>query len=155
MNGVVPYGIMPNTRYQLVVQSGGNVSVPQNVLIGVARPAVFTIDASGQGQGQIYWYDSKGDQILAGPNSPATTGGTLVIYCSGLGEVSPPLTVGTATPTWIPDQYRRHSHRNDWRGPGPGCVRRPDARIRGPLSDQRSDSTGTVQQQRHAASDIC
>ena len=98
MNGVLPYGIMPNTRYQLVVQSGGNVSVPQNVLIGVARPAVFTIDASGQGQGQIYWYDSKGDQILAGPNSPATAGETLVIYCSGLGEVSPPLTFGTATP---------------------------------------------------------
>jgi uncharacterized protein (TIGR03437 family) len=74
------------------------VSVPQNVLIGVARPAVFTVDSSGQGQGQIYWYDSKGDQILAGMNSPATTGDALVIYCSGLGEVSPSLTVGTATP---------------------------------------------------------
>jgi uncharacterized protein (TIGR03437 family) len=98
INAVLPYGIMPNTRYQLVVQSAGNVSVPQNVLIGVARPAVFTIDASGKGQGQIYWYDSKGDQILAGPNTPATNGDVLVIYCSGLGEVSPSLTVGTATP---------------------------------------------------------
>jgi len=98
MNAVVPYGITPNTRYQLVVESGGNVSVPQNVLVGVARPAVFTVDSSGQGQGQIYWYDSKGNQILAGMNSPATTGDALVIYCSGLGEVSPPLTVGTATP---------------------------------------------------------
>ena len=98
MNAVLPYGITPNTRYQLVVESAGNVSVPQNVLIGVARPAVFTVDSSGQGQGQIYWYDANGDQILAGPNSPATTGDALVIYSSGLGEVTPPLTVGTATP---------------------------------------------------------
>jgi uncharacterized protein (TIGR03437 family) len=98
VNAVVPYGLSTDTRLQLVVQVGNSVSVPQSVLLGVARPAAFTLDASGQGQGHIYKYDAQGNQILAGPSTPAKTGDVLVIYCSGLGAVTPPLDAGTATP---------------------------------------------------------
>jgi uncharacterized protein (TIGR03437 family) len=98
VNAVIPYGLQTNTQHQLVAQTGGSLSVPQSVLIGVARPGVFTIDASGSGQGHIYKIDAKGNQIRADQNSPAKAGDTLVIYCSGLGAVNPPLTAGTATP---------------------------------------------------------
>jgi uncharacterized protein (TIGR03437 family) len=59
---------------------------------------VFTLDASGTGQGHIYKIDSAGNQILADKNAPAKGGDTLVIYCSGLGAVNPPLAAGTPAP---------------------------------------------------------
>jgi uncharacterized protein (TIGR03437 family) len=98
VNAIVPYGLATNTRQQLVVQVGNNISVPQSVLLGDARPAVFTPDNSGQGQGDIYKYDAQGHPILYDKNAPAKTGDVLIIYCSGLGAVNPPLTAGTVTP---------------------------------------------------------
>jgi uncharacterized protein (TIGR03437 family) len=98
VNAVIPYGFPTNARHQVVAQTGSSLSVPQSILIGVARPGVFTIDSSGSGQGHIYKIDASGNQIRADQNSPAKTGDTLVIYCSGLGAVNPPLVAGTATP---------------------------------------------------------
>jgi uncharacterized protein (TIGR03437 family) len=98
INAVIPYNMKTNTRHQLVALRGSSLSVPQGVLVGTARPGVFTIDASGTGQGHIYKIDSAGNQIRADVNTPAKAGDTLVIYCSGLGAVNPPLTAGTPTP---------------------------------------------------------
>ena len=98
VNAIVPYGLATNTRHQLVVQVGNNISVPQSVLLGDTRPAVFTIDQSGSGQGHIYKYDAQGNQIRADKNAPAKTGDSLVVYCSGLGAVNPALGAGTVTP---------------------------------------------------------
>jgi uncharacterized protein (TIGR03437 family) len=96
--GVVPYDLAINSRHQMIVQRGTTISVPQPVLIGVSRPAIFTVDASGAGQGHIYKVDSSGRQVLANPSNPAKPGDTLVVYCSGLGAVDPPLAAGSATP---------------------------------------------------------
>ena len=98
VNAVVPYDLSTNAQYQLLLQRDNSLSVPQSVQVGIARPAVFTIDASGTGQGQIYKIDATGNQILVDQNSPAKAGDTLVIYCSGLGAVNPSLIAGTATP---------------------------------------------------------
>ncbi len=98
VNAVVPYSLAPGTRYQLVVQRGTALSVPQSVVIATARPAVFSVDGSGSGQGHIYKFDAKGAQILASPDSPALAGDVLVIYCSGLGAVTPPIAAGVAAP---------------------------------------------------------
>lgn len=98
VNAVVPYGLSTNVRHQLVLQRDNSLSVPQSVLIAPARPGVFTIDSSGSGQGHIYKIDSAGRQILANANAPAKAGDTLVIYCSGLGAVTPALNAGSPTP---------------------------------------------------------
>ncbi len=98
VNAVVPYGLSTNAQHQLVVQVGNSLSVPQSVQIGDARPGVFTINASGSGQGHIYTITSAGTYILAGASTPAKSGNNVVVYCSGLGAVNPPLTAGTATP---------------------------------------------------------
>jgi uncharacterized protein (TIGR03437 family) len=98
INAMVPYDLPLNTRQQIVVQRGSSYSVPQSVVIGVAQPAVFTIDSSGQGQGVIFKYDSAGNAILADKNAPAKAGDVLVIYCAGLGAVTPPVAAGAPTP---------------------------------------------------------
>jgi uncharacterized protein (TIGR03437 family) len=59
---------------------------------------VFTTNSSGTGQGEIYTITASGAQILAGASTPAKAGNNVVVYCSGLGAVNPPLTAGTATP---------------------------------------------------------
>jgi uncharacterized protein (TIGR03437 family) len=98
VNAVVPYDLTMNAQHQVVLQRDNSLSVPQSVTVGVARPAVFTVDASGSGQGHIYKIDAAGNQIRADQNAPAMAGDTLVIYCAGLGAVTPSLTAGTATP---------------------------------------------------------
>lgn len=98
VNAVVPYGLSTNASHQLVVQVGNSLSVPQTVLVGDARPGVFTTNSSGTGQGEIYTITAAGAQILAGASTPAKAGNNVVVYCSGLGAVNPPLTAGTATP---------------------------------------------------------
>ena len=98
VNAMVPYDLPLNASHQIIVQRGSSVSVPQTVLIGVAQPAVFTVDSSGQGQGQIFSVDASGNQILADSSTPAKPGAVVVIYCAGLGLVTPPLTAGIPAP---------------------------------------------------------
>jgi uncharacterized protein (TIGR03437 family) len=98
VNAMVPYDLPLNTRQQIVVQRGSSYSVPQSVVIGVAQPAVFTVDSSGQGQGVIFKYDAAGNAILADKNAPAKAGDVVVIYCAGLGAVMPGIAAGAPTP---------------------------------------------------------
>jgi uncharacterized protein (TIGR03437 family) len=98
VNAVVPYNLPTDVRHQLVVQENNSISVPQSVIVGVARPGVFTVNSSGTGQGEIFTVDAAGNQILADQNAPAAAGDVLVIYCAGLGAVNPPLIAGAAAP---------------------------------------------------------
>ncbi len=98
VNAVVPYDLSIDVQHQLLVERDSSLSVPQSVIVGVARPGVFTVNSSGTGQGEIFTWDAAGNQILADQNAPAKAGDILVIYCSGLGAVTPPLVAGTATP---------------------------------------------------------
>jgi uncharacterized protein (TIGR03437 family) len=98
INAQLPYDLPPGTTQQLVLQHGNRLSVPQPVSIGPAEPAIFTVDQSGGGQGHIYGYPSATQQILADAANPAKIGEVIVIYCTGLGPVSPAVTVGSAVP---------------------------------------------------------
>jgi len=98
INAQLPYDLPPGTTQQLVLQHGNRLSVPQPVSIGPAEPAIFTVDQSGTGQGHIYGYPSATQQILADAANPAKIGEVIVIYCSGLGPVTPAVTAGAAVP---------------------------------------------------------
>ena len=65
--------------------------------MAAAQPAVFTVDQSGQGQGAIFRQRS-GALALADSAAPAQAGDALIIYCTGLGTVDPPVVEGTAAP---------------------------------------------------------
>jgi uncharacterized protein (TIGR03437 family) len=95
---MIPYDVAVNTRLQMIAQRSTSLSVPESVPVGIARPAVFTVDASGKGQGHIYRFDAAGNQILANASSPAKPGDVLVVYCAGLGAVDPPIAAGVPAP---------------------------------------------------------
>jgi uncharacterized protein (TIGR03437 family) len=99
LNVQVPYGVPINTQYQLTVQHGNTLSVPQSLVVAPAQPGIFTVNQQGTGQGSIV----KSDGVtLVQPGTPATAGDTIVIYCTGLGAVTPPVKEGSPAPTTPP-----------------------------------------------------
>jgi uncharacterized protein (TIGR03437 family) len=98
VNAQIPYGLVPDGEYQLEVRRGTAIATPQPVVIAQARPGVFTVDQSGQGQGHIYRALADGSQRLADAAGPAAAGEVLVIYCNGLGLTNPAVTAGAPAP---------------------------------------------------------
>jgi uncharacterized protein (TIGR03437 family) len=90
VNAMVPYGIAVNTTQQVIAMRGSSLSVPEPITLAAAAPGVFTVDGK---QGIAF----DGANIADSAN-PAKAGDTLVIYCTGLGEVSPSITAGTPAP---------------------------------------------------------
>ena len=97
INAIVPFDVPVNTTLQLTVRQGNSVSGVEPVTVAAAQPAVFTRDLSGKGAGIIVGYKPDGTSQEVG--QPVTTGDTIVIYCSGLGAVSPPVPAGSAAPS--------------------------------------------------------
>ncbi len=99
VNALVPYSLDTNAKYTVIIQRGDAISTAQTISVQPAQPGVFTPDQSGKGQGFIFVIGSNGSQTLATPDAPATAGNVLTIYCTGLGEVQPPLQAGMPAPT--------------------------------------------------------
>jgi uncharacterized protein (TIGR03437 family) len=92
LNVQVPYGVPVNTQYQLTVQRESTYSVPQQLVVAQAQPGIFTLNQQGSGQGSIVRSDGI---TLAQPATPASIGEAIVIYCAGLGAVTPNVKEGT------------------------------------------------------------
>jgi uncharacterized protein (TIGR03437 family) len=95
VNAQVPYGLSLNTDLQLQVKRGNSISVPQTFTVSAAQPAIFTIDQSGRGQGAIVDVNN----VVVGAGNAASAGDTVVIYCTGLGPVSPGVAAGSPAPS--------------------------------------------------------
>jgi uncharacterized protein (TIGR03437 family) len=97
INAQVPFGLGINTQQQLIVQNDNALSVPQSLVVAAAQPGIYTQDLSGTGPGIITDFTTGNQEITA--SNPAHVGDTLVIYCNGLGAVSPAVPTGTPAPT--------------------------------------------------------
>jgi uncharacterized protein (TIGR03437 family) len=96
LNVQVPFNTPVNGQYQLSVQRDNLLSVPEQLVIAAAQPGVFTVNQQGTGQGVIF----KSDGItLAQTGTPANAGETVVIYCTGLGAVTPAVPEGAPPPS--------------------------------------------------------
>ena len=95
VNAQVPFDLGVNTQQQLVVVRGATLSVPQDVVVAAAQPAVYTQNLSGKGAGVIV--DGITNQLNT-PANPATAGDVVVIYANGLGAVNPQVPSGTPAP---------------------------------------------------------
>lgn len=95
INAVVPYGIAVNTTQQVAVVRGGALSVPEPVNMAAAGPGIFTTNGLGTGQGNIIGNDTG---KIADATHPVKVGEAIIIYCTGLGEVSPPVEAGHPAP---------------------------------------------------------
>jgi uncharacterized protein (TIGR03437 family) len=99
IDAIVPYDIAANSTQQLIIQSGNALSQPQNVTVATAQPGVFTQNQSGSGPGAILGQKPGGVPKLNTAANPASAGDALLIYCTGLGTVTPPVAAGSAAPT--------------------------------------------------------
>ena len=99
VNAQVPFDLTPNTQQQLVVQRGTTLSVPQDVVVAAAQPAVYTQDQQGILGSSVGVIVNGSTNALITTSNPATAGDVVVMYCNGLGAVtaegllSNPLTV--------------------------------------------------------------
>jgi uncharacterized protein (TIGR03437 family) len=97
VNVVVPFDVPVNTTQQLVVQKGSAISIPQSVVIADAQPAIFTQNGFGTGAALINVYQPDGAALPN--NSSVSAGDVIILYCSGLGAVSPPVAAGSPAPS--------------------------------------------------------
>jgi uncharacterized protein (TIGR03437 family) len=82
INAIVPYDVPPNSTQQLIVLNGSALSVPEQVLVAPAQPAVFAV--------------TKPDGSNVDTKNAAKADDILVIYASGLGDVNPAVIAGSA-----------------------------------------------------------
>jgi uncharacterized protein (TIGR03437 family) len=100
VNAVVPYDVPPNSTQQLIVTNGPALSVPASVTIASTGPAVFF---TGDGAGIVDDYKPGSKvPVRVDASHPMSAGDAIVIYCAGLGPVSPPVTAGNAAPSSPP-----------------------------------------------------
>ncbi|MCX6995641.1 MAG: hypothetical protein NTV49_00800 [Kiritimatiellaeota bacterium] len=80
------------------MQNGAAYSQPQPVAVGAAQPGVFTQNQSGSGPGAILGQKPVAGSVAAlnTAANPASAGDYLLIYCTGLGAVTPSIVAGAA-----------------------------------------------------------
>ena len=98
INAVAPYDLPDGTVLQLIVEQNGALSMPEPVVLSAAEPAAFTRDQSGGGAGVIVVVKPDGKQFPNTASAPASVGDALVVYCTGLGPVTPAVEAGAAAP---------------------------------------------------------
>jgi uncharacterized protein (TIGR03437 family) len=96
INAQIPYDIPSNAPLQLLIRRGSAQSYPETITVGEAAPGVFT----DPGTGRPIITNPGGD--LNSPASPAHRGDTVVIYCTGLGQVRPAIAAGSAASSATP-----------------------------------------------------
>jgi uncharacterized protein (TIGR03437 family) len=91
INVQIPYEVTPNVTQSLVVNRGGALSSAVPLAVASIQPSIFL---AGPTQGVIV--DSNG--TLKDANSPAAAGSVVIIYCTGLGPVTPSVASGVGAP---------------------------------------------------------
>ena len=82
---VVPYGVSGNPSTQLQISYQGQSSSAIAIPVAVAAPGIFSVDASGSGQGIIFNEDGTANA----PGNPASPGATVVVSATGEGQTIP------------------------------------------------------------------
>lgn len=102
INAQLPYDLPPNTQQTMTIQRSETLSASVDFLIAKAQPAIFTTNAQGFGQGDVYVFRGS-TSPLADASNPAKAGDIVTIYCTGLGslqaDVSAGANVSGPTPT--------------------------------------------------------
>jgi uncharacterized protein (TIGR03437 family) len=95
INALVPFGINPNTRQQVLVQNEATYSQPVSVDVGPAQPASYLLG------GIVAAQDYRGSSpfFYVTPAAPAQAGDVLVIYCAGLGTTDQSVDDGATSPS--------------------------------------------------------
>jgi uncharacterized protein (TIGR03437 family) len=91
INAMVPRNLSGGASYSLTVINNGYSSAAVPVSVSAIRPAIFSTDSSGSGQGAIYLAGSSVLASASGDNArPAHAGEFVTLYCDALGPVQGP-----------------------------------------------------------------
>jgi uncharacterized protein (TIGR03437 family) len=93
VGAVVPYDVAHHTTTEVVVEFQGKRSPPVTLAVVDATPALFTLDASGQGQAAML--NETG--CCNSARNPAARGSIGVLYATGEGQTTPPGITGSVT----------------------------------------------------------
>lgn len=85
---------LTGTSADIQVTVNGQTSVTKKVSLDAFSPGIFAVSSDGKGAGVITHNDTAG--TLVSSASPARPGETIVIYATGLGQVTPAVPTGTA-----------------------------------------------------------
>jgi len=85
---IVPYSVTGTTA-QFAVSYGGVSSQAFTVTLAPTNPGIYTVAASGQGQGAILNYNATtNDYTINSSNTAAAKGSTVVMYLTGAGAMT-------------------------------------------------------------------
>ena len=99
LSAVVPCAIAGKTTAQIQVEYLGVLSAPVTVPVARARPGIFALNASGQGQGAILNWPAN---AVNGPGNAAARGSVVSLYASAGGWTSPPAEDGRVADQALP-----------------------------------------------------
>jgi uncharacterized protein (TIGR03437 family) len=98
INAIVPYAVDGNTSAQLQIVGEDRTLAALGVPVVPAAPSIFTLAASGVGQGAILNEDST----LNSESNRAERGSIVAIFATGAGQTDPPGTDGRVTSDPVP-----------------------------------------------------
>ena len=98
INAMLPFDLVVNTSVPIVVFRNNAISAPQPVGMVSSQPGVFSQSETGAGIGIVVIVHPDGSQAEAGGGNAATAGDAVVIYCTGLGDVTPRAIAGFPVP---------------------------------------------------------
>lgn len=91
INGQLPYGLTLGP-IQIRVKWASRTTASQTITVCGRNPRLLTVDMSGRGSPIAVHTDGR----LVSAGNPATGGEALILFLTGLGEVSPPVIAGAA-----------------------------------------------------------
>ncbi len=99
VNAIVPFELtdLLNESLPLLVRRTDalSISVSEPVSVMAARPGVFTQNQSGSGPGAI---QNNADFQIVTSGNPVKSGDVIIVYCAGLGAVTPDVASGAGAP---------------------------------------------------------
>ena len=103
INAVIPYDVQPG-QYLTIVSRGAAYSGPEPIVVASAQPSIFRITTSTDPQiAQTIWSQlltgKSVDPTTVAPAAPISAGNKLMIYCTGLGPVTPALDASQPAPS--------------------------------------------------------
>jgi len=90
LNVQIPTELTDVSSATVEVTVNGQTSTPRTVFIDPVSLGIFTVDSSGSGAGAILHADGS---LVTGQN-PVEAGQIIIIFCTGLGEVTPEVSTG-------------------------------------------------------------
>ncbi len=90
LSAIVPYAVAGTAEAKLQVEHQGNRSTAIGVRVAPSAPGIFTLDATGKGQGAIL----NQNYTLNSAANPAEKGSVVIVYATGEGETNPQVADG-------------------------------------------------------------